>query len=293
MQNLTDYQKGLLITLIGVIAIVPDGLLVRLINTESWTLSVWRGLLIGISMTIFLAFYYRGDFFNKFYEMGWLGVIVSITTGFSTFLFVYALSNTSVASALFIVSTSPAFSALFAWLLLKEHVPTRTWITVAVVLVGIGIIAWGSSGGATSTAGNLAALAIAVILATNFSLIRYFDGADMVPAVAVGGFLSALYALPFADSLALSAEQWGYTLLLAGILLPIAFSLMYVGPRYIPAAEVSLLLLLEAVLSPFLVWLVIGENPGVATLIGGTIIVIALAVNSSIPFFSERNVENR
>ena len=107
-----------------------------------------------------------------------------------------------------------------------------------------------------------------------------------VPAVAIGGFLSALYAFPFADSLALTAEQWWYTILLAGILLPIAFSLMYVGPRYIPAAEVSLLLLLEAVLSPFLVWLVIGENPGSATLIGGTIIVVALAINSAVPFFT-------
>lgn len=285
MQNLTDYQKGLLITLLGVIAIVPDGLLVRLIDANSWTLSVWRGLLIGISMTVFLAVYYRGQFFAKFREMGWLGVVVSILTGFSTFLFVFALTNTSVANALFIVSTSPAFSALIAWLFLKEVVPSRTWGTVAVVLVGIGIIAWGTPSTGSSMSGNLAALAIALILATNFSLIRYFDGADMVPAVAAGGFISAIIAFPFADSLTLSNQQWIYMLLLAGLLLPIAFSLLYIGPRYIPAAEVSLLLLLEAVLSPILVWFVIGENPGIATLIGGSIIVMALAINSAIPFF--------
>ena len=285
MLNLTSYQKGLLITTLGVLAIVPDGLLVRLINTESWTLSFWRGILIGISMTLFLIAYYRGDFWKNMLSIGWLGVVVSILTGLSTFLFVFALTNTSVASALFIVSTSPAFSAVFAWLLLKEHVPARTWATVAVVLVGITIIAWGTPRDGTNMIGNLAALAIALILATNFSLIRYFKGADMLPAVAIGGFLSALYALPFADSFSLSGQQWGYMLLLGGLFLPLAFSLMYIGPRYIPAPEVSLLLLLEAVLSPILVWFVIGEQPDSATLIGGAIILVALAINGSIPFF--------
>lgn len=286
MSRFTDYQKGLIITTLGVLTIVPDGLILRLIAADSWTVSFWRGLLIGISMTLFLIFYYRGEFFNNFKKMGWLGIIVSILTGASTFLFVFALTQTSVASALFIVSTSPVFSALFAWLFLKEIVPWRTWATVGVVLIGITIIAWGTPSGGNDRIGNLAALAIALILAINFSLIRYFNGADMLPAVAIGGFLSSLIAFPFAESLTLSGQQWGYMLVLGGLILPLAFSLMYIGPRYIPAPEVSLLLLLEAVFSPLLVWLVIGERPVMATLVGGAIIVTALAINSAIPFLN-------
>ena len=112
MPKLTDYQKGLFLTFLGVVFISPDGLLVRLIDTDSWTLSFWRGILTGATIGLFLLFYYRGEFISKIRGMGWPGLILSLLAGASTFLFVYALTNTSVASALFIVSTSPAFTAL-------------------------------------------------------------------------------------------------------------------------------------------------------------------------------------
>ena len=285
MSNLTDYQKGLLITALGVLIISPDGLFVRLIAADSWTLSFWRGILIGIGMLAFLRFYYPGETVEKFRTIGWMGLVVAIGTGISTFLFVYALTNTSVASALFIVNTSPAFTALIAWLFLKEKVPARTWVAIAAVLGGILIIAWGAEGGNSNIWGNLAALGIAIVLAINFSLIRKLKGQDMSPAIVIGGFLSSIIAWPLAEPFSLSAGQWGYLLVLGLLILPTAFALMYIGPRYIPAPEVSLMLLLEAILGPVWVWLVIGENPGVATLIGGTIIVLALGANAAVPFF--------
>ncbi|MFK7805808.1 MAG: DMT family transporter [Anaerolineae bacterium] len=285
MSNLTDYQKGLLITALGVLIISPDGLFVRLIAADSWTLSFWRGILIGIGMLAFLRFYYPGETVEKFRTIGWMGLVVAIGTGISTFLFVYALTNTSVASALFIVNTSPAFTALIAWLFLKEKVPARTWVAIAAVLGGILIIAWGAEGGNSNIWGNLAALGIAIVLAINFSLIRKLKGQDMSPAIVIGGFLSSIIAWPLAEPFSLSAGQWGYLLVLGLLILPTAFALMYIGPRYIPAPEVSLMLLLEAILGPIWVWLVIGENPGVATLIGGTIIVLALGANAAVPFF--------
>ncbi|MFT5195376.1 MAG: drug/metabolite transporter (DMT)-like permease [Cellvibrionaceae bacterium] len=285
MTRLTDYQKGMLATALGVLIISPDGLFLRLIAADSWTLSFWRGLLIGISITVFLCFYYRGDVVSKFWAIGWPGLFLSVLSGVSTFLFVYALTNTSIASALFIVNTAPAFTALIAWIFLKEKVPARTWFAIAAVLCGIAIIAWGAPSGEGNIRGNLAALGIAIVLAINFSLTRAYKEIDMIPAAAIGGFLSSLYALPYAVPFSLTAGQWGYLLILGVLLLPPAFALLYVGPRYIPAPEVSLMLLLEAILSPLLVWLVIGENPGLATLIGGTVIVFALAANSFAPLF--------
>ena len=287
MAKLSDYQKGLLITALGVLIISPDGLFVRLIAADSWTLSFWRGILIGIGMLVFLCFYYRGEIFNKFRALGWLGLVVALFTGISTFLFVYALTNTSVASALFIVNTSPAFTALIAWLFLKEKVPARTWFAIAAVLCGILIIAWGEEGGTSNLGGNLAALGIAIVLAINFSLIRLSKGTDMSPAIVIGGFLSSLIAWPLAEPFSLSAGQWGYVLILGLLILPPAFALMYIGPRYIPAPEVSLMLLLEAILGPIWVWLAIGENPGITTIIGGMIIVLALGANAAVPFFQK------
>jgi len=61
---------------------------------------------------------------------------------------------------------------------------------------------------------------------------------------------------------------------------PLGTGLMYLGPRYIPAAEVGLLMLLESILGPIWVWLVFAENPGVHTLLGGLIILSTLALNT-------------
>jgi drug/metabolite transporter (DMT)-like permease len=64
------------------------------------------------------------------------------------------------------------------------------------------------------------------------------------------------------------------------IVLPVSFSLITIGPRYLPASEVSLLMLLETALGPLWVWLVIHEQPGTSTLIGETIVVVSIAIYS-------------
>ena len=67
------------------------------------------------------------------------------------------------------------------------------------------------------------------------------------------------------------------------VMLPLAFGLMYIGPQYIPAAEVNLMMLLEAILGPLWVWLAVGEDPGAFTLFGGTVVIVALAANALLP----------
>ena len=60
-------------------------------------------------------------------------------------------------------------------------------------------------------------------------------------------------------------------------ILPISSTLITLGPRYLPAPEVGLILLLEAILGPLWVWLIIKESPSIQTLIGGILILAALA----------------
>ena len=62
--------------------------------------------------------------------------------------------------------------------------------------------------------------------------------------------------------------------------MPVAFGLIATGPRYIPAAEVALLLLLETVLGAFAVWVAVGEVPSLATMVGGVVLIAVLAAHS-------------
>ena len=89
-----------------------------------------------------------------------------------------------------------------------------------------------------------------------------------------------MLVLPLASPLAVSQSDFGYLLLMGLYVVPVGSALMFVGPRYIPAAEVGLLMLLESILGPVWVWWVLAEQPGINTLVGGAIVLSTLAVNT-------------
>lgn len=262
--------------------ISPDGLTTRLVTVDSWTMTFWRGLFTGIGMILLLSGFYRAKTLAKFRAIGWPGLLLATMAGVGSAFFIYSITHTTVANTLLIVNTSPVFAALIARWLLKEVVTLRTWIVIIIVLVGVVIIAGADRTAGGSLAGNVAALWVAISMAGTFSLTRHFRDRDMVPGVALGGFVSATVTFPFAQPGLISS---GDLLILAGVglvMLPLSFALMFIGPRYVPAPEVSLMMLLEAILGPLWVWLVLAEKPGPYTLIGGTIIILTLAGNAII-----------
>ena len=279
MQGLSTHAKGLLISGLGVLAITPDGLLIRLIAADPWTLLFWRGLLSAIGIGVGLMFIYRGRTWAIFRSVGWAGILTAVLFGTGTVTFIVSITHTTVANTLFIVSTSPLFAALIAWRLMGEPVAPRTWVAIALALLGIGVIA---SGGLDrgSIVGNLAGLATALTLAASFSLIRHHRARNMVPTMALGGLVTAVMVVPLAQPAALAGGDLVVLLAMGLVMLPVSFGLMAIGPRYIPAPEVSLVLLLEAVLGPLWVWLALGEDPGLRTLAGGAVVIGTLAVHS-------------
>ena len=279
---MSEYLKGLLLTVTGVLVITPDSLLIRLIEADSWTVIFWRNTLSGFVILLGLLLYYRRDFLKKILGIGWSGLLMGIIWAVGTFCFVFSVQNTLVANTLFIVSTSPIFAALIAWLVLREAVSRRTWITIAFSLIGIGIIAWGSAeeGAQGSLLGDLAALCTALAVAISFSIARRNRSVSMIPAIGISSLMAGLFALPLAAPLAESTDKIIPIMLIGLVVAPIGASLLIIGPRYLPAADVSLLLLLEAVLGPLWVWWMLGEFPGVYTLVGGAFVLLTLAISS-------------
>lgn len=287
--QLSPYTKGLLITALGVMIITPDGVLTRLIAADTWTYAFLRGLLFGGSICLAMLFIHRRHTLAHFRKLGWAGLLVAAVFAVGSILFVYAFTRTAIANTLFIINTSPVFAAIIGWYFLKEPVPLRTRITIVVVLIGISIIAIASNSNQNGNLlGNLAALGAAISIATGFILARHFRDIDMVPAVGIGGLMMAVVLIPVAQPASLPADRWPYMLLVGLVILPLSFSLMYIGPRYLPAAEVSLFMLLEAIFGPLFVWLALGENPGAYTLFGGAIIIVALAANTIVPLFKPK-----
>ncbi len=287
---MNEYLKGLLITLTGVLVITPDSLLIRLIEADSWTVIFWRNSLSGLTILLGLLLYYRRDFLRQLLSIGWAGLAMGVIWALGTICFVYSIQTTLVANTLFIVSTSPIFAALIAWLVLREAVTRRTWLTIAFSLVGIAIIAWGSTevGSQGSLIGDLAAMGTALAVAISFSIARRNRSISMIPAIGISSIMAGLVALPLAAPLVESADKVWPILLIGFVVAPIGASLLVIGPRYLPAADVSLLLLLEAVLGPLWVWWMLNEFPGIYTLVGGAFVLLTLLVSNTVPLLRRR-----
>lgn len=270
---------GLLITFVGVLVLSVEGVLIRMIELDSWTLLYLRGVLAAPGLFVFFLVMERRGWRGQVRSMGWAGALAAGLFAIDNVGFIYSITHTSVANTLLLISLSPLFAGLFTRLVLGELVPRRTWLAIAGGAVATLIILVGSLVEG-DLAGTIAGLIAAAAIGGTLVVLRANPTLNMIPAVALGSGLAALVGLPGANPAAAGADDWMYLIALGLFVVPIAFGLIATGPRFIPAAEVALLLLLETVLGALLVWMIVGEVPVLATVIGGLILVSVLAAHS-------------
>jgi drug/metabolite transporter (DMT)-like permease len=280
MPVLSQHAKGLIITALGVLIISPDGLLTRLIHVDHWTLIFWRSLLLSFGMWIITNLIYPRNTWQKYLSIGRVGIAMAFLYSIGTVSFIIAITHTSVANTLIILSTTPLFAALIGWVTLREPVNTRTWTAIILVCVGVFVISSDSENQASSLFGDIAAMVGSFFLAAGFTVVRRFPRITIFPIISTSGFITALLVLPLAQPFSVTQTDMGYLVLMGVYMLPVGTALMYLGPKYIPAPEVGLMLLLESILGPVWVWLALGEQPGVRTFIGGAVILSTLAINA-------------
>ena len=277
---LSSHAKGLLITASGVLIISPDGLLTRLIETDHWNMIFWRSLLLSFGMWLMVSLIRPNQVLRQYRSVRGPGLLMVAAYSLGTISFVFAITHTSVANTLIILSSTPLFAALISRLLLREKIMPRTLVAILLVAIGIAVIALGSSAEGGALRGDLAAVFGSFFLACGFTFVRRFPTISSVSAISCSGLLTALLVLPLASPLSISQADFGYLLIMGLYVVPIGTALMFIGPRYLPSAEVGLLLLLESILGPLWVWLVFAEQPGVNTLVGGAIVLSTLAINT-------------
>ncbi len=264
----------------GVLILSPDALLVRLVQANIWTLLFWRCLLTATMMCIFLAFIYRRQFLQSFIATGKAGVLSALTITVGSMLFINSLKQTSAANALVILAATPVISSLLSWLFLREKIARRTWVAILSCFAGILFIFSGSLQQGLLM-GDLLALGASAMWAANIVIIRSGKKVNMVPANVLGNLSVVIIVFALgAQPLQITATDASLLLLLGGLVLPVSFALITLGPRYLQAPEVSLILLAETVLGPAWVWLVQSEVPHPRTLIAGILIISTLATHT-------------
>tara|TARA_Y100000589_G_scaffold167310_1_gene159224 strand:- start:627 stop:1481 length:855 start_codon:yes stop_codon:yes gene_type:complete len=270
-------NKGLLLSLIGVIIISPDSLLIRLANIDDLSLIFYRSALPIITILIFLIYNYKKSFIKSFFLIGLPGVIYAVLYAITHICFVYSIQNTAVANTLVLIASAPIFAALFSVFILKEIPSFFTWIVIFIALLAMIIIGIGSF---TSTGlyGDIMALIVAAGMGFSMVLVRLFKNKDLVPACLLGCLIAALYTLPFGVNFNIDQNQIFYLLLMCLLILPIPFMILTIAPKYTPAHEVALIFLMESVLGTAWVWFVINEVPPINTIIGGVLLLGSVSI---------------
>ena len=205
---------------------------------------------------------------------------------FSFVAFVVAMSNTTVANVVFIISTQTLFLAIFGYFYLKEKVSLIGAISIFLALSGI-LIMVGDSISSSSFFGNVVALAIPINFAILVMIIRKNTKVDMIPAIFYSGVFSLTYGFFLAESFQFTKHDLWMGFLLGVPQLALGFICITIGSRTVQSATVGLLMLMETLFAPVWVWVFLNEIPPISVFIGGAVIITAIILKS----FDKRNIK--
>lgn len=272
-----QHRRGLMVVGAGVLVISFDALLIRLAAAGAWEVAFWRGALMAFSLgLIWKLVGARSGRRGWTLQAPWLTAVVLL--GINGCLFVLAIMHTTVANTVVILCTGPLFAALFTRLFLGEPVALRTWVAI-VICSGGTVAVFAGSLGSGGLAGDLAALAAAMNFGAILVLLRRYPGMPRIPLVGASGAVMATLSLPLGAPFALGMDSLAVLALMGLVQMPVALVLITRGTDYLPAPEVSLMMLVETLLGPLWVWLALGERPALVTLIGGLVMVPTLVIH--------------
>lgn len=279
-----SYFSGVVLVLLAGVFWSTMGLGIRSIeNANVWQILLYRSFSLASFLFILISF--RSGFkpFITIKRAGIAGVVGGLSLVLAFAGGIYAIQTTTVANAMFLFASAPFFAAFLGWVILRESVRKSTWIAATVAAVGIAIMVIdGISVG--HLVGNVSAILSALGFAIFTIALRWKKLEDMLPAV----FLAGIFAIIISG---LICAAKGFTFLLTTNDASIAFALgvfqvgtglaIYtIGSKVVPAAELALLSMTEVLLGPLWVWIFMGESASVYTLIGGFVLLLAIAGNA-------------
>ncbi len=253
-------------------------------SAKSFEVTFWRSFFTLLSLLVILPLFQGRAVFSKIRHAGRFLWISGVCWSIMFTAFMVAMTMSSVANVLVTMAVGPFITALMAWAFIGHRIPARTWVAIGVA--GAGIV-WmhGSQVGAGpgQLAGMLVALLVPLAAAVNWTVVQRSQtqgqSIDLVPAVLVGAFISALTTLPLAFPFAATPHDLGLLALLGLVQLAIPCVLSVICARVLKAPEISLLALLEIIFGILLAWVGAGEVPAASVLTGGTLVIGALVAN--------------
>ena len=278
---------SIFLLLLSSIAISFGGLIMRNIEVaNAWQIIFYRSLFFSFSISLILIFQYRFIFFKNIKQIGYPGLLGAIFYTIANIMFVHAFANTTVANALFTLSSIPFLTALLAYYVLNENLSMRTVIIMLTAFLGI-VIMIGEGLALGQVYGNLMALGTALSFSCFAITLRKFRNVDMLPTLLVAGlFILFITFIISYDALKLPIRDLFLCFLWGGILSGFVNYIFIYATRYLYASSVTFFMLFEFSLGPFWVFIFLNETVSINTLYGGMLVMICVLVYSLFEIFS-------
>ena len=283
------YRRGILQLVASGFFLSTAGIALRLVEqADGWQILFYRSLALSITILLILVFQKGSRVFDEFRKLDWNDCLLAVFLGTGFVTYVFALLYNTVANALFIFSFAPFLAAFLGWMLLGERVATRTWLAIGVAMAGLAVMV-GSELALSHYLGTLLALWIPIAYAASIIAVRRSKRDNMLVALCLAGLVALFLSAFFVTDYALTSRDLIISLYLGVFQVGMGFTLVVLGSRHVPAAQVGLLALVEPILAPLWAWMGVGELPGLATIIGGSIIFLAIATDGILNIKSSGN----
>ncbi|WP_440672471.1 DMT family transporter [Candidatus Pelagibacter sp. HIMB1715] len=286
--NIIRKLPGPFLIFLGACSLSFGGLIVKSFEGATlWQILFWRTVFFLIVISLYLALTYKKQVFRSFYNLGFPGFFGGfiLSLGFSGYVF--AMYNTTVANANFIIQTQTIFLAIFGYFFLKEKISAITLTSIILAISGI-LLMVGSSLSPGQMSGNIAAFIMPISFATLILVVRKYPTVDMVPAQFVAGVFALLIGYLMSEKIMISPNDIFLGFLAGFLQLGLGFIFITIGAQRTPSAMVGIIMLTEAVLGPLWAWLFINEQPPFIVIIGGSIVILAVLLQFYNLYTSEK-----
>jgi DME family drug/metabolite transporter len=279
-----SYLNGVVLVLMAGVFWSTMGLGIRSIEVANvWQILFYRSWALGAFLFILITF--RSGYkpiatirkAGVAGAIGGMGLVLAFAGG------IYAIQTTTVANAMLLFAAAPFLAAMLGWVILRESIRKATWVAMVFAMVGIAIMVLnGISAGRMG--GNISAIISAIGFAIFTIALRWGKLEDMLPAVFLAGvfaiIVSAMVCQFGGYGFDVPANDIAIALSLGVFQVGLGLAVYTIGSKVVPAAELTLLSMTEVLLGPLWVWLFIGETASFFTLVGGSILMLAIGGNA-------------
>ena len=284
--NFLNKVPGPFLVFLGACTLSFGGLIVKSFEGANlWQILFWRSVFFSIVVLFFLLLNYKKKFFNSIYKIGLPGFFGGIVLSCGYAGYVFAMYNTTVANANFIIQTQTIFLAIFGYIFLKEKISILTITSIVLAFSGIFLMLGGSLNSGQMI-GNIAAFIMPISFAVLILTVRKYPNVDMIPLQLIAGIGAIILGYLFSSQIIVSSYDIFLGFIAGFFQVGLGFIFITVGAKTTPSALVGIIMLTEAILGPLWAWLFINETPPLVVLVGGSIVLFAVVLQ----FFNRKIV---